>query len=241
MRPRISVTAGALLIGLLAPASAQALVQMDPLKPCYVTAGTKNHPQREGFAVHAVGFSANALVDLAIDGTPVPDGTGLQASDMGALTLQDLVPAPWIKRGSRDFTVTLTEQGNPANVVSATAKTTALTVAVKPRHGHPSQVIRFRANGFTGAGPVFAHYVYKSKLRKTVRMVRAPGECGTWTVRRQQIPIKDPKPGLWTVQFDQSRRYVNGNLGTLRSVYVRLPISVRLVRLSPSPRASARS
>ncbi|HTE61738.1 MAG TPA: hypothetical protein VK631_15400, partial [Solirubrobacteraceae bacterium] len=87
-------------------------------------------------------------------------------------------------------------------------------------------------NGFTGDTPVYAHYVFKNKLRKTVRMARKTGTCGSWNARKAQIPVKQPKPGAWTVQFDQSKRYfdaTNPDSG-LDSVFVRLGISVTLVR-----------
>ena len=60
-------------------------------------------------------------------------------------------------------------------------------------------------------------------------MARETGECGTWSVRRPQFPMRDPAQGNWVVQFDQSKKYVNGNTGRLASVYVRVKITVSLV------------
>ena len=229
MSARIPAVTGALLGALLVPAAADAAT-IAPLKPCYVTAGTPAGPQQEGVAINASGFTPNSTVNLAIDGQPVANN--LQTDQLGNINLDPQnVAAPFIEKGSREFTITLTENGNPANTATATARTTALGVSLKPRRARPSRRIRFKGSGFTGNAPVYAHYVYKGKLRKTVRMARKTGTCGTWRARRRQIPVNDAKTGNWTVQFDQSKRYRDAqkpNSG-LQSVFVLIRISVTLV------------
>jgi hypothetical protein len=54
---------------------------------------------------------------------------------------------------------------------------------------------------------VYAHYVRKGKLRKTVQLAAAAGPCGTFDVRRRQLPIRRPQTGRWTVQIDQEREW----------------------------------
>jgi hypothetical protein len=232
MSARTPAVTGALLIALLVPASAQAVVTIEPLKPCYVTAGTAAAPQQEGITIRATGFSQNSTVKIAVDGQPVAGGQEFQTDPAGNLTLApNAVPAPFVAKGTKEFPVTLTEVANEANTATVTSKSTALDVSVKPRRARPSQRIRFKGNGFTGDKAVYAHYVFKHKLRKTVRMARKTGTCGAWTAHKPQIPVNHPKPGLWTVQFDQSKRYRDGtdpNSG-LASVFVRLGISVTLV------------
>jgi hypothetical protein len=228
MPSRILAVAGALFFGHAAAAAAQGPV-IEPLKPCYVTAGTAKNPQGEGVVIRAAGFTANSTVDLTVNGAPLDGSTGLQVGETGQLTL-DPFPAPFVRRGSEDFTVTLVEAGNPANTVAATAKSTRLTVNVKPKRARPSQRIRFSGRGFTDAKSVFAHYTYRGKQVRRVRMTRETGECGTWSVRRPQFPMDDPEQGRWVIQFDQSKRYVNGNSGRLQSVFVRLEVVVSLER-----------
>jgi hypothetical protein len=229
MSARIPAVTGALLGVLLVPAVAEAAT-IAPLKPCYVTAGTAAGQQREGVAISAAGFTPNSTVNLAMDGQPVANN--LQARPDGTLVLDPQnVPAPFIDKGSREFSITLTESTNPANTVSATARTTALGVSLKPRRAKPSRRIRFKGSGFTGDGPVYAHYVHKGKLRKTVRMARRKGTCGEWKARKRQIPVDNAKTGNWIVQFDQSKRYRDArkpNSG-LQSVFVLIRISVSRV------------
>jgi hypothetical protein len=233
MSARTPAVTGALLLALLVPASAEAAT-IQPLKPCYVTAGTESQQQQEGVPIAAAGFTPNSKVDLTVtlDGQLHTTLAGLQTDPAGNLTVAaDQLGAPWVQSGTHEFVLTVTEQDNPANTASATSKTTALGLSVKPRRARPSQQIRFKGSGFTGSKGVYAHYLYKNKIRKTVRMVRKTGTCGTWTAHKRQIPVKNPKPGLWTVQFDQSKKYINATKpgSALDSVFVRLNISVTLV------------
>ena len=233
MSPRIPAVSGALLIALLVPAGAEAAT-IQPLKPCYVTAGSEGAQQTEGVPISAAGFTANSKVDLAVtlDGESYMTLAGLQTDPAGNLNVAaEQLGAPWVARGIHEFVLTLTEHANPANTVSASSKTTALGLGVKPRRARPSRTIRFKGSGFTAPKAVYAHYVYKKKLKKTVRMVRRTGTCGSWIAHRPQIPVNDPKPGVWTVQFDQSRKYIDASKegNALDSVFVRLGISVTLV------------
>jgi len=227
MSPRTLAGSGALLIALAAPAAAQALPTIGPLKPCYVTAATPSGPQSEGVQITAAGFTPNSTVTLTIDGATLPGSEGLQTDTAGNLNLSQLVPAPFVASGSRSFTITLTEDGNPANTVSATARSTALGVTVRPQQAPPSDLVRFKGLGFTEDKAIYAHYIYKGKVRKTVRMARTPGECGRFSARRRQIPIREPGLGRWTIQFDQFKRYFSP--GEREIVYVRLVVRLRLV------------
>jgi hypothetical protein len=229
MSPRILAGSSALLIALAAPAGATAQAPpptIQPLKTCYVTAATAQGPQSEGVQITAAGFTPNSKVNLSLDGAPFPGGDNLQTDPTGTLPI-DPVPAPFVESGSRDFTITLTEVNNPANTVSATAKSTALGVTVTPSEARPSQRIRFRGLGFTEPKPIYAHYIHKGKVRKTVRMARRPRTCGGFSARRRQIPIKNPGLGKWILQFDQKKRFVDPARKAI--VYVRLGITLRLV------------
>jgi hypothetical protein len=229
MSARLLAGSGALLVLLAAPAAAQAPPTIQPLKPCYVTADTDQGQQSEGIDIKATGFTPNSLVALAIDGKVVPGGDKLQtdaAGQIGMTTPLAAVPAPFVAHGSREFTVTLTQVDNAAIAATATAKSTALGVSVKPKTARPSARIRFKGLGFTADQPIFAHYLHKGKLRKTVRMARKPGECGSFKVRKRQIPIRRPGLGRWTVQFDQSEQYPPAT----QIVFARLFIKLELVR-----------
>jgi hypothetical protein len=226
MSPRTLAGSGALLAILAAPAAAQAAPTIQPLEPCYVTALTADGPRSEGVQITAGGFTPNSNVDLTVDGALVPGGDDLKAGASGELSA--LIEAPFVESGRRPFTVALTETANPANAVSATAESAALGVSLNPETARPSERIRFKGLGFTQDKAIYVHYIRKGKLRKTVRMARKPRACGGFRTHRRQFPMRNPRLGRWTLQFDQHRRYVDPNVTPID--FVRLGIRIRLVR-----------
>lgn len=214
---------GAALAALaLLPATAQAAA-LAPLKPCYVSVTQPTGSKiTEPLDVSGSAFTPGALVDLKFNGTF--DRT-LQADAAGNLPPQ-VLSSPYQAQGQGTFTLTAAEQGNPANTVALPSRTTALTLKLKPKRARPSTRIRFKGAGFTAQKAVWAHYLYKGKVRKTVRLVkRIKNPCGTFTVKRKQIPIKRPKLGLWRLQVDQQKRYSRAPAG----VNVRADIKVQKV------------
>src|SRR4051794_33934106 len=216
MAPLRLVAAGTLACAAAAPAAAQAAPTLQPLQPCYVSAGPT---QRQAVELVAGGFAPNAIVTVAIDGRPVAGLRPIQADPTGSFSGH--VPAPYQRRSQRLFTLTLTETGNPANVVSATARVTALGVQVAPKQAAPTQRVRFSGRGFTGRGSVYAHYVFRNRLRATVAMGRPSGPCGRFEAVRRQIPVR-ARTGTWLLQFDQKAAYTDPP----DAVFVQLQIRV---------------
>jgi hypothetical protein len=218
-------TLGAVLAALvLLPATAQAAA-LGPLKPCYVSVtqrapGEKPQITREVIDLTGSGFTPGALVDVSLDGKLERT---VQADGAGNLPAQQ-VASPYRARGQGPFALTAAERGNPANAVTVPSRTTELKLDLKPKRSRPSRRIRFTGSGFTEQRAVWAHYLYKGKVRKTVRLVRRiDNPCGTFRVRRRQIPVKRPRLGRWRLQVDQQRRYSRAPAG----VNVRADIDVR--------------
>jgi hypothetical protein len=218
---------GAALAALaLLPATAQAAA-LAPLKPCYISvthpAGSTPRVEREAISLGGNGFTPGGLVDVSLNGKVART---LQVDPAGNLPPQTL-QSPYQRRGEGTFTLTAAERGNPANVVSAPSRTTALTLNLKPATAAPSERVRFRGSGFTAQKGVWAHYLYKGKPRKRVRLVKQMNNpCGTFSIKRRQIPVKHPKEGPWRLQVDQQKRYSRRP----DSVFVRLDIDVMCVK-----------
>jgi hypothetical protein len=200
------IAATALATGALAAPAAAATLQ--PLKPCYVSAQA-DEAQREGIDIRGAGFTPLAAVDVYIDGVLALSGQADVVGDVVATA-----KAPYQRTGQRTFTLTVAERANPANTVTVQPLVSALTVVLRPREANSFSRVRFRGRGFTAPRPVFAHYLFynraKDTLRhqKTVRLGRRTDEpCGTFTVRRRQIPIRKPRTGPWLLQVDQQRAY----------------------------------
>jgi hypothetical protein len=214
---------GAALAALaLLPATAQAAA-LAPLKPCYISVTQPTGSKiTEPLDLAGNGFTAGSLVDVSFDGRL--DRT-IQADAAGNLPPQ-ILQSPYQAKGQGTFTLTAAERGNPANTVALPSRTTALTLKLKPKRARPSARIRFKGAGFTAQKAVWAHYLYKGKVRKTVRLVkRIKNPCGTFSVKRKQIPIQRPKLGVWRLQVDQQKRYSRAPAG----VNVRADIKVQKV------------
>jgi hypothetical protein len=214
---------GAALAALaLLPATAQAAA-LAPLKPCYISVTQPTGSKiTEPLDLAGNGFTAGSLVDVSFDGRL--DRT-IQADAAGNLPPQ-ILQSPYQAKGQGTFTLTAAERGNPGNTVALPSRTTALTLKLKPKRARPSARIRFKGAGFTAQKAVWAHYLYKGKVRKTVRLVkRIKNPCGTFSAKRKQIPIKRPKLGVWRLQVDQQKRYSRAPAG----VNVRADIKVQKV------------
>jgi hypothetical protein len=212
------LTGALVALAALGAPGAAAAATLDPLKPCYVSVDPET---RENVEIRAAGFSPFSYVDVAIDGVTVQTA---QADVDGALPSAS-VAAPYQEHGERPFTLTVTEQGEPANAAGASALVTALRLRVRPAQAKPSRRVRFRGRGFTGEGRLYAHYLYEGELRRTVGFGRPEGPCGTFRVRRRQIPVHHPRTGHWTLQVDQQRDYSVEPA----TVFVRLSIIVERV------------
>jgi hypothetical protein len=215
---RRSITlAASVLAGSMAPAAAAQTPTLAPLKPCYVAAGAAAD-QRERVNINAQGLTKNGTATVALDGGVLEPEAAVDP--MGALL--GSVQAPFQASGQRLFTLSIADNANPALAVSAQSFVTALDVRVTPANARPSRRVHFRGRGFTGGPTVYAHYVRKGKLRKTVQLATAAGPCGTFDVHRRQLPIRRPQTGRWMVQIDQAPEWDK----TPSSVSVQLTIDV---------------
>jgi hypothetical protein len=205
----------ALALGATAAPAAAATVA--PLKPCYVSAGDAPE-NRENVYIVGSGFTPGEAVDILVDGILVNSPT----TDMDG-NVAGTIDAPFRAAGEARFSVVLRDQSNPVLAATVTSRVTDLDVRMRPRETEPSERVRLRGRGFTRDAPIFAHYVFDGERQKRVRLAQRPtGPCGTFTARRRQIPIDNPRSGEWTIQIDQRRRYSPEP----RPVWVQIPVTV---------------
>ncbi len=216
MLVRSMLIASALVAVSAAPASAAPWLSPFP-KPCYVAA---QEEQREYVPVVGLGFTPFEIVDLFVDEIQQPE-TPPALFNGG---LDGTVRAPFVEEGQRAFTLRAAERNNPDNTATVTGKVTRLSVEQIPSRAATRERVRFRGRGFTEpTKSIYAHYVFAGRSRKTVRIGRPDGDCGLFSVKRRQFPFKkSPRIGVWTIQFDQERRY-----NPKATVRVPLPVRVR--------------
>lgn len=188
-----------ILLALPAPALAEPV--LTPLKPCYVSAFSQEQWSSEPISLTGTGFTPGAAVDLLLDGNAAGRTTaGSDGSIVGALN------APFQRTGEREFTVSASEAGRPP--VSLTSRVSALMVTVSPKRAKSTHRVTFTGRGFTDPTlPVYMHYTLRGRHRKTVKLARPAGPCGTFKVRRRQFPMRRPAVGRWTLRIEQEKRF----------------------------------
>jgi hypothetical protein len=217
-----------LVLAAAAPAAA-APAWTKPLDPCYATDGAAP-TQRETVRLRAEGFTPAGHVTLLVDGQVLTgdDGKALVGvADIDGKVAAD-IPAPFQGLGERPFTVQLREFENTAHVLSVSALVTNLSVTLRPQRARPSRKVRFSGRGFTKAAPIWGHYLFGGKVRKTIRLAPGPETpCGVFHAKRRQIPVREPAVGKWTLQVDQQRRYSPTPRSNLQRVVIRVAQTVK--------------
>jgi hypothetical protein len=202
---RTTLLAAAFAVLGTVPAAAQDTPFLDSLRPCYVAA---TELQREFVPVSGHNFTPSAKVDIFVDDIlqTLPDPQPQVAYDR---SVGGSVQAPFIEEGQRTFTLRVTEHDTPANSAIATSKVTRLSVEQTPALAATSDRVRFRGRGFTDlTQPIYMHYVFAGKSKRTIELGLPTGDCGLFSVKRKQFPFqKSPQVGVWTLQFDQKPRY----------------------------------
>jgi len=152
----------------------------------------------------------------------------------GGFTKKAKPHTPVIDEGQRPFTLRAQEADPPANSVTVTSKVTRLSVAQVPSSAATGDRVRFRGRGFTDlTKPIYMHYVFGGKSKKTIGLGVPTGDCGLFSVRRKQFPFKkSPQRGVWTIQFDQSVKYDP-------KASPRVPLTIKVQRKIKPKRAQA--
>jgi hypothetical protein len=186
----------AILLGVLAPVLAlpatagAATLTVD--KGCY----------REGSQAIATGlaFNGNSQVTFTLDGDPFTDPDSPPTSDAaGTVNARFTVGSP--PGGQRRYVL---EASDGTNTAQTSFTATDLDVGVTPRRGNPGRRKRVRARGFD-QGQVLRFHV-RGPRRRNGTVGRIKGACGKVN-RRVRIFRASYPSGIYTVQFDQRRRY----------------------------------
>lgn len=217
----------ALPFALLAvPASAPAAaVQTD--RDCYL------QTQSTTVTVSGTGFAPGQPFVVALDDVAL-DGGGGAIDALGAMRGAFNPPVLRPRQEQRRFRVSVTAADASA---FSTFTLTRFIAGFTPATGDPATMrVRFSVHGFALAGPtptVYVHYVDpRGRLRKTIRLGRAQGQCGAIerTAKRRLFPFaQPPRGGKWRLQFDTSRRY---RVGTPNSefLFYTVGVTVRSIR-----------
>lgn len=205
------------------PAAAHAAVPaLQTDRTCYLQTDKTN------VTVTGNGFAAKTPYVVSLDGTALNDGSQLM-DDLG--TMQGTFPPPALGTDElqRRFAVSVASGGASA---SAQFTVTRLQANFSPSQGDPTRLrVRFSVAGFglVDHNPeVYVHYISpKGKLKETVRLGQATGQCGriVRTAKRRLFPFDKPALGKWNLQFDTTRSFA---MGTRNSKFLFYSVGVCL-------------
>jgi hypothetical protein len=220
---------------LAVPATAPAAA-VDTDRDCYLqTAQTT-------VTVTGTGFAPGQPFAVALDDTAL-DGGGGTIDGLGAMRGAFSPPVLPTSQAQRRFRVSVTAADASA---WSTFTLTRFAAGFRPATGNPATMrVRFSVHGFALAGPeptVYVHYVDpRGRLRKTIRLGRAQGQCGAIprTAKRRLFPFATPpRGGKWRLQFDTSRRYRRGTTES-EFLFYTVGVTVRTTRTARSGVAGA--
>jgi hypothetical protein len=181
--------------------AAASTVQFSPPVSCV-------QPGKE-YPLAGTGFTPNRVVSLAGDGV----GQTFDTSESGAFGPSDVTA---LRTGDYDsltpktVNVTVTDL-DPARNTSFSF-TEASFGSNLPVNGKPNKVVTWEFAGFLDNAPIYGHYLFERKEKKTVRFGSGQGPCGTLTKRAVRFPIKRPKNfGTWEIRVDSNPKWVRSS------------------------------
>ena len=191
------ISPGLLAIALALPATAAAAPTVDVEKPCWNS--------RSSIDVAGTGYRKSVGFKLLVNGKVLVRGTTTTTGDIaGGIRLPRVTRA----NGQRTFVLRLTDGRR-----SATTRiyATAIWADYEPAVSSLKQRVTFFGNGFGPRKTVFLHYLSpKGKVRRTVRLGRTVGVCGSLQQPGRRVFPFIPEAGRWRLQFDTRVRYVRG-------------------------------
>jgi hypothetical protein len=160
----------------------------------------------------ATGFTPNGLVRVftrsAAARTPRALGVA-PANAMGAFAMSAL-PPPFVPpdRNRQTFSLIGYDTTNPASPIVATFRFEVVRFGLtrSPLPSRPRQRVTFTARGFRPGRPVYVHFRFAGRTRRTVNLGVARPPCGIASERLPALPARI-RYGTWEVYVDQSRRF----------------------------------
>jgi hypothetical protein len=213
-------TAAVALVG--SAAASAATLTTSPAKPCF---GSGDRVTFRG-----TGFTPGAIVDFTRDGQPVEADPPITALPDGTVNAALTV---FNERGVEERSYAATDRTNPALTAAAPVAVSELDVDMRRRGGEPGEARRIVAVGFTRGTTLWAHIVFKGRVR-TVKVGALTGECRNLS-KRKRLFGADPPFGRHLIHFDTSRRFKR----RVSETFQRVSFSFRIFPTSNSGAATA--
>ncbi len=109
----------------------------------------------------------------------------------------------------RTFNLFGEDRTNPAAPIIAVSQFRVVRFGLTSKPSNPrrpGQKVTYTARGFKPGAPVYIHFRFAGKTRRTVKLGVAKGPCGIVSKRMRVLPTK-VRYGNWTRYTNQSRRF----------------------------------
>jgi hypothetical protein len=161
------------------------------------------------------GFTPNGVVALqtSTSSRPTPkDLTSIRA-DAGGNIASRVDPPAFKSRSTvqETFHLIAIEAANPANTATATFRQVRFGFNASPSTGRPARRVTYTARGFLPGKPVYAHFRFRGRTRRDLKIGVARAPCGIASKKMRLLPAKT-RFGTWTVYMDQTPAYSKATL-----------------------------
>jgi hypothetical protein len=161
------------------------------------------------------GFSPNGVVALqtSTSSRPTPKDLTSVSADPGGNIATRVDPPAFSSRSTveQTFRLIAIEAANPANTATATFRQVRFGFDARPSTGRPARRVAYTARGFLPGRPVYAHFRFRGKTRRNIKIGVARAPCGIASKKMRLLPTKT-RFGTWTVYMDQAPTYSNSTL-----------------------------
>lgn len=158
----------------------------------------------------ATGFTPGSFVRVYMSpaNTPPQPASSSTADAAGSFALQAFPPSfkPF-SRNLQTFNLIGEDRTNPAApiIAASTFQMTRFGLTSSPSSPkRPGQKVKYTARGFTAGKPVYVHFRFGGKTRRTVSLGIAKGPCGIVSKSMKALPTK-VRYGTWRTFTNQSR------------------------------------
>jgi hypothetical protein len=111
----------------------------------------------------------------------------------------------------QSFNLIASEVANPANTAMSTFREVRFGFDASPSTGRPARRVTYTARGFLPGKPVYAHFRFRGRTRRDVKVGVAGEPCGIASKKMRLLPTKT-RFGRWTIYMDQAPTYSKSTL-----------------------------
>jgi hypothetical protein len=198
-------TAAAFVLAFAATAQAATISTDACVRSLPGIGGVKSMP------IVAAGFTPGSLVTVkyASKISPTPTYLTSGTADANGTFGTAVFPPSFNKFSTQEqsFALGAYDDVNPAAVATTQFRQVRVGYELKPDHARPASTVRHTVRGFINNVPLYIHYRFGGKTKKTVKLGVTSSPCGIVTKRMPFLPVSPARTGRWNLFIDQKKKF----------------------------------